>query len=95
VPREDGTSVQDKRLFLRRVGVCCLGIVLGGLVGAVIGAGIGEATEPPEAPGDPLQGLAAAVDSLVGMVAGAWAGLLVVALTGAVLERRSRHRGRA
>jgi hypothetical protein len=55
VPREDGTPGSDKRLFLRRVGVCSLGIVLGGLVGAVIGAEIGEATEPPKAPGDPLQ----------------------------------------
>jgi hypothetical protein len=81
----------DKRLFLRRIGICCLGIVLGGLVGGVVGAGIGQATEPPQSPGDPLNGLGAAVDGFVGMVVGAWAGLLVVAVIGAVLERRMRR----
>jgi hypothetical protein len=86
-----GESTSGKRLFLRRIGICFLGIMLGGLVGAVVGVGIGQATEPPQSPGDPLSGLGAAVDGLVGMVVGAWAGLVVVALIGAVLERRRRH----
>jgi hypothetical protein len=87
----DGEPALDKPLFLRRIGICCLGIVLGGLVGGVVGAGIGQATEPPQSPGDPLNGLGAAVDGFVGMVVGAWAGLLVVAVIGAVLERRMRR----
>ena len=90
MPPASGAPARDKRLFLRRLGVCCLGIVLGGFVGAVVGVGIGQATEP-QSPGDPLNGLGAAVDRLVGMVVGGWAGLLVLALIGAALERRNRH----
>lgn len=88
MPPSDGEPASRKRLFLRRIGSCCVGIVLGGFVGLVVGAGIGEATEPP---GDYLEGVRTIGAGVVGMLVGAWAGLRVVALIGAVLERRNRY----
>jgi hypothetical protein len=87
----DRALTDDKRLFLKRVGIGCLGMVVGALVGGVVGAGIGQANEPP-ASGGYLEGTGVVAVTFVGMLVGAWAGLVVVALVGSVRDWRAARR---
>lgn len=85
----DRAPEEDWRLLLKRIGVGCLSMIVGGFIGGVVGAGIGESTEPA---GGYLEGIGTAADVFVGWLVGAWAGLVLVTLIAAVREWRRARR---